>query len=156
MEGLCRGGLTPPLCTCTMHHNTSTSTSLNCFTHTTSTSTFLNCFMTNAQSILNKLSELQALVAHSDYHLIGITESWCTDSVNDSELHLKGYNLFRVDKKSGTGGGVLLYLHESLSATLCVPFMNFDIDNALWCSVKLKDKQGTSFNWYCLSFPLFK
>ena len=96
--------------------------------------------MTNARSILNKLSKLQALIAHSDYHLIGITESWCTDSVNDSELHLKGYNLFRVDKKSGTGGGVLLYLHESLSATLCVPFMNFDIDNALWCSVKLKDK----------------
>ena len=42
--------------------------------------------------------------------------------MSDSKLHLKGYNLFRADKKSNTGGGVLLYLHESLSATLCVPY----------------------------------
>ena len=71
---------------------------------------------------------------------LGITKSWCSDSVSDGELHLKGYNLFRADRQSGSGGGVLLYLHESLSTTLCVPFMDFDIDDALWCSVTLKDK----------------
>ena len=97
--------------------------------------------MTNAQSILNKQSELCALVDHNNCHLIGITELWCTDSVNDSELHLKGCNLFRANKKSGTGGGVLLYLHESLSAALCVPFMDFGVDDALWCSVVLRDKE---------------
>lgn len=83
------------------------------------------------------------MVAHNDYHIIGITELWRTDSVSDGELHLKGYNLFRADRKSSSGGGILLYLHESLSATLCVPFMDFDIDNALWCSVILEDKDDT-------------
>ena len=81
------------------------------------------------------------MVAQNDYHLIGITESWCTDSANDSELYLKGYNLFCADKRSGTGSGVLLYLHKSLSATLCVPLMDFNIDDALWCSVMVKDKE---------------
>ena len=81
------------------------------------------------------------MIAKEDYHLIGITESWCNDSVNDSELYLKGYNLFRIDKKSGTGGGVLLYLHETLSATLYIPFMDFNIDSALWCLVKLRNNK---------------
>ena len=127
MGELCRGGLTPSPCTYTLHQ--------------TSTTTTLNCFMTNAQNILNKQCELQALVAHNDDHFLGITEPWCTDYVNDSELYLKGYNLFHADKKSGTGGGVLLYLHVSLSATLCVPLMDFNIDDDLWCSVMLKDKE---------------
>ena len=52
------GGLKPSLCTHSMHH--------------TPSSTALNCFLTNAQSISNKLSELRALVTHSDYHVIGI------------------------------------------------------------------------------------
>ena len=91
------GGLKPSLCTHSMHH--------------TLTSTALHCFLTNSQSISNKLSELRALVAHSDYHVIGITESWCNYSISDGELCLKGYNLFRADKRSGTGGGVLLSLY---------------------------------------------
>jgi len=80
-------------------------------------------------------------VAHADFHVIGITEFWCNESIADSELYLKGYNLFRVDKTSGAGGGVLLYLHESLSATLCIPLMDFGVDDSLWCSVTLRDNK---------------
>ena len=36
------------------------------------------------------------------------------------------------------GGGVLLYLHESLPAISCVPLMDF---NSLWCSITLKDNE---------------
>jgi len=101
----------------------------------------LNCFLTNSQSILNKLPELRALVAQNHYDIIGITESWCNNSVSDSELSLKGYNLFRADRKIGSGGGVLLYLHESLSAVLYAPLMDFNIDDSLWCTVTLKDNE---------------
>ena len=48
------------------------------------------------------------LIIMTTYHLIGITESWFTDSVNDSELQLKDYNLFKADKKSGNSGNILL------------------------------------------------
>jgi len=92
--------------------------------HRTPDSKALNCFLTNAQSVSNKLSELQALVAHNNYHVIGITESWCNESISD--------------RKSGIGGGVLLYLHESLPpASLCNSLMGFDVDDSLWCSVML-------------------
>ena len=109
--------------------------------HHTPTNTALNCFLTNVQSVSNKLSELRALVAHSDYHVIGITESWCNDSISDGELCLKGYNLFLGDKRSGTGGGVLLYLHESLPATLCISLMDLHVDDSLRCSVKFRGNE---------------
>ena len=80
-------------------------------------------------------------MTHSDYHVIGITESWCNDSISDGELCLKGYNLFHADKMSGTGGGVLLYLHESLPATLCIPLMDLHVDDSLWCSLKLRGNE---------------
>ena len=75
-------------------------------------------------------------MAHNNYHAIGIAESWCNESISDGELCLKGYNLFRGDRKSGTGGGILLYLHKSLPpASLCISLMSFDTDDSLWCTV---------------------
>ena len=44
---------------------------------------------------MNKRSELQLLVDDMDPDIIGITESWCGSSVLDSEVAIKGYNLFR-------------------------------------------------------------
>jgi len=74
--------------------------------------------------------------------VIGITESWCNESISDGELCLKGYNLFRADKKSGIGGGILLHLHESLPpASLCNSLLSFDVDDSLWCGVMLGDNQ---------------
>ena len=54
----------------------------------------LNCLLTNARSIVNKFAEFQALVDVRVPQVIGITESWCTNSILDAELHLKGYNLY--------------------------------------------------------------
>ena len=62
-------------------------------------------------------------------------------TINNGELSLKGYNLFRADRKSGSGGGVLLYLHESLPAILCVSLMDFNIDDSLWCTVTLRGNE---------------
>lgn len=56
-------------------------------------------------------------MAHNNFHVIGITENWRNGSIGDGELYLKGCNLFHVDKRSGIGGGILLYLHDSLPAT---------------------------------------
>ena len=110
--------------------------------HHTPDNKALNCFLTNTQSVSNKLSELRALVAQNNYHVIGVTESWCNESISDGELCLKGYNLFRTDRKSGNGGGVLLYLHESLPlASLCNSLMSYDVDDSLWCSVTLRNSQ---------------
>jgi len=63
---------------------------------------------------MNKMSELRERVIVEDYELIGITETWATESVNDAELSMEGYNMFRKDR--GTrGGGLILYIKNNKS-----------------------------------------
>ena len=54
----------------------------------------LRCLYTNANSIVNKMSELHERVIVEDFELIGIAETWATESVNDAELSIVGYNSF--------------------------------------------------------------
>ena len=45
-----------------------------------------------------QLLNLELTVCKYDPDIIGITESWCTPSVSDSELQLINYDLFRCDR----------------------------------------------------------
>ncbi len=50
--------------------------------------------------------------------IIGISESWCRDSIDDAEINLHGYDLFRSDRGGGVrGGGNLLYVRGTLQAS---------------------------------------
>lgn len=70
--------------------------------------------MLNARSIMNKIDHLELTVCKYDPDIIGITESWCTPSVSDSELQLINYDLFRCDRDTDNkGGGVLLYVKST-------------------------------------------
>ena len=49
-------------------------------------------------------------------HIIGITESWANNDTTDAELGLEGYVTFRKDRMGRRGGGVLLYIKETIPA----------------------------------------
>ena len=68
----------------------------------------------NARSILNKTNELDIKVADIDPQVIGITESWENKDIVDAELTLTGYVMFRKDRGERRGGGVILYIKESI------------------------------------------
>ena len=74
----------------------------------------------NARSVLNKSEELCTEVQIIDPDIIAISKSWANESrpIDDSELNLEGFILFRKDRKTDNkGGGVLLYVKEALSAS---------------------------------------
>ena len=48
--------------------------------------------------------------------IIGITESWANNDITDAELGLEGYVMFKKDRMGRRGGGVLLYIMETISA----------------------------------------
>ena len=102
----------------------------------------LRCFYTNASCIMNKRDELLLLVEKLDPDIIGISESWCGDSVLDGEVHMQGYNLYREDKKlTATGGGLLLYFRDNLQVTECHDVIKNDFESSLWCDVKLSNSE---------------
>ena len=74
------------------------------------------CVCLNARSIVNKRNELNIMVEDNDPHIIGITESWATPDISDAELGMTGYVMFRKDRIGRRGGGVILYIKESIQA----------------------------------------
>ncbi|KAK4811052.1 hypothetical protein QYF61_016338 [Mycteria americana] len=75
----------------------------------------LKCLYTNARSMGNKQEELEAIVHHENCDMVAITETWWEDSHNWSAT-MDGYKLFRRDRRGRRGGGVALYVRESLDS----------------------------------------
>lgn len=59
------------------------------------------------------------LVSRSNPDIIGITETWLNDNIQNNEIYIPGYNIFRKDRCNPTlnsGGGVLLYIRDNINA----------------------------------------
>ena len=93
------------------------------------------CVCLNARSIVNKRNELNIMVEDIDPHIIGITESWTTTDISDAELGLTGYVMFRKDRIGRKGGGVILYIKESIQAYEIKLEREADCEEAVWCNI---------------------
>ena len=76
----------------------------------------IKCVCLNARSIINKKDELNIMVDDIKPHIIGITESWANNDITYAELGLEGYAMFRKDRMGIRGGGVLLYIKDTIPA----------------------------------------
>ena len=93
------------------------------------------CVCLNARSIVNKKNELNIMVEDIDPHIIGITESWANTDITDAELGLTGYVMFRRDRIGRRGGGVVLYVKESIQAYEIKLEREADYDEAVWYKI---------------------
>ena len=108
--------------------------------HSTAQSTFsrsgLHCFYTNADSLRNKINDLQARIEAEKPDIIAITEVLPKNSpepLQDCEFQIPGYNgLYHLSD----GRGLALYTKNSLSAT-SVSFNN-NFTESIWCRVNLR------------------
>ena len=68
----------------------------------------------NARSLRNKMEEVESFLQSTSYDIINVTETWLTqqDTVNAG---FDGYQIFRRDRPSGRGGGVLAAIIPELS-----------------------------------------
>ena len=89
----------------------------------------------NARSIINKKNELDIMVDEIKPHIIGVTESWTNNDITDAELGLEGYVMFRKDIMGKRGGGVLLYIKETIPAYEVQLQEEADCNEAIWCKL---------------------
>ena len=68
-------------------------------------------------------------------NIIGITESWANNDITDAELGLEGYVMFRKDRMGRRGGGVLLYIKETIPAYEVQLPEEADCNEAIWCKL---------------------
>ena len=76
----------------------------------------IKCVCLNARSIINTKDELNIMVDDIKPHIIGITESRANNDITDAELGQEGYAMFRKDRMGRRGGGVLLYIKDTIPA----------------------------------------
>ena len=95
---------------------------------------------TNCQSAMNKRSEILDLLANEKPQVLALTEFGSSSSINDGELGIDGYTLYRGDHSDGKGGlgrGVALYMHNSLNHSACPGLDGGSFDCSAWSMVKL-------------------
>ena len=68
-------------------------------------------------------------------HIIGITESWANKDITNAELGLEGYVMFRKDRIGRRGGGVLLYIKDTIPAYEVQLQEEADCNEAIWCNL---------------------
>ena len=95
----------------------------------------LKCVCLNARSIINKKNELDIMVDEIKPHIIGITESWANNDITYAELGLEDYVMFRKDRMGRRGGGVLLYIKETIPAYEVQLQEEADCKEAIWCKL---------------------
>ena len=92
------------------------------------------CVCLNARSIVNMKNELN-MVEDIDPHITGITKPWANTDITDAELGLTGYVMFRRDRIGRRGGGVILYVKESIQAYEIKLEREANCDEAVWCKI---------------------
>ena len=74
---------------------------------------------TNAQSIVNKMSEVKAILVTLNPDIFAVTEAWTNGDIGDELLNIPGYELAarrdRNDTDRGRGGGILLYAKKNIN-----------------------------------------
>lgn len=100
----------------------------------------LKCLYFNARSIMNKIDELELYLTQEKPDLLGITETWTYEDVQDSEICVEGYTLLRKDRAIGDkirGGGVAIYIKNEISVTARDDLTEANFPESIWCNIEI-------------------
>jgi hypothetical protein len=103
----------------------------------------LNVLYTNADSLLNKTTELLALITDQNPDIIGVTEvvpKNAATPVIEAEITLEGYECFHNLVKAKRG--VCLYVRKSLDPIAHDDLCNRQGEESVWCTVKLASRDS--------------
>lgn len=73
--------------------------------------------LTNVMSLVPKIDEIRIFSMTYDLDLFFITETWLKSTINDNHAALPGYNLERMDRRTGQHGGVCLFSKVGIKTT---------------------------------------
>src|SRR5579872_4714993 len=99
----------------------------------------LSCMFVNARSLINKREELELIAEEEGYHVIGVIETWLNSSIDNAEIELAGYQVFRKDRVSQEktrGGGVLLYFKGDINVVERDDICNAQFPESLFCTIE--------------------
>ncbi len=95
----------------------------------------LSCWYTNATSLNNKYNDLLIEINCKKPQIIIICETWWTEA---SATNIIGYSLFRKDRTDKKGGGVCIFVEESIkSYSISHPKLSNKNIEQVWCVIEV-------------------
>lgn len=104
----------------------------------------------NIRSMAPKREQLEHLLINSYVDFMGLSETWLRPSSPQALVTLQGYHVFRKDRHQGKGGGVLLYMKDSLKCTQIIWPNEISVECV---GVKVSLSAEMSFTVLCLYRP---
>ena len=97
---------------------TSTSKGRNKLGNTNNGDNNIKVYYCNSRSVRNKIDLLRGLASVEKPAVIAITETWIDTKERDfkSEFEIEGYNVFHKDRNGRAGGGVAIYVENSINS----------------------------------------
>ena len=96
----------------------------------------------------SKLDEIYTrLILEHKFQVIALTETWLNSNHSDDQIFLDDYNIFRRDRTTGRGGGVLTYIHHDIP---CV--RRADLEPAQTEMLCIEIKYGQSIVIFCTCY----
>ena len=90
----------------------------------------------NSRSLFKNLDHLINYLSSRRFSVIAVSETWGNVN-NEMFLNIPGYNRILVNRKTGTGGGVALFILNNLHFDVCADLNAFANDNFECVFVKL-------------------
>ena len=87
-----------------------------------------------ARSILNKNEELEVIISQDRPDVVLITETWLSERVPDEIVNIPKFSVVRKDRPIGRGGGVQVYIRESIPYKLRLDLSN-DQYECVWIAL---------------------
>ena len=76
------------------------------------------------------------LLAQTSLDILGLSETWLTSDILDSEILIQGYSILRKDRNSGKqGGGIVVFVRDNLHISLRSD-LSIDGIEAVWIELK--------------------
>ncbi len=94
----------------------------------------------NIRSLAPKIDLLRAWVTLYQPQVISISETWLHNNINNDEIRIDNYNLYRSDRAS-RGGGVVTYVSVNLLSECATPTVDPVNFESLFVNIMLHDNK---------------
>ena len=101
----------------------------------------------NIRSLNKNIDDFREFLASfkGSFSVIVLTESWCDETaINNSLLNLENYNSVHQTRKGKKGGGICIYIHNSLDFKIRNDIDKFD-DDLEACSIEIVNSKSKIF-----------
>nr|CAH7731414.1 unnamed protein product [Callosobruchus chinensis] len=91
----------------------------------------------NVRSLVPHFANFKTFLENQDFDIVGVSETWLSANVPSDLISIDNYTFIRRDR-NGRGGGVGMYVRNTLNFSLILSESNFLLEE-LWVEVKFNN-----------------